>query len=604
MSVPEDSPPLIAWDDKDGPRSLLYGDLYFSRDDGLSESRAVFLGGCDLPRAWAGRTRFCVAELGFGTGLNIVALLDLWRQFRPADGRLHVFSVDAHPLAAVEAARALSHWPQIAPSADALISRWPGRARGFHRIDLPHLYATVDLAVMEAEAALEAWEGVADGWFLDGFAPALNPAMWRPEVLRLIAARSAPDARLASYTVAGSVRRGLAEVGFAVERCPGFGKKRERLEGRLAGDAAPVLRHLPAVAVIGAGIAGMALCRAFGILGVTAQLFDAVGVGAGASGGPAALAAPRLDAGLGPAAALFAQAMRTAVGAYAAVPGAVIDRQALQLQIGPKDPRRFAAVAGSEVFEPGGMSACDAPGVSAHLGESAPAGLKIDAALVVEPARVLAAWSPPLSIQRVASITACAGGWRLSDTAGNEIAVCEIVCVAAGMDSAALIPNLNLTPVRGQASVAEGLTWPIATLFGGYVVPTRTGMVFGATHDRDDTGTEPRDADHLRNLAAVGAVLPGLSARLATRTLQARTGVRATTSDYLPLAGAASPEALGVFVLTGLGSRGYCLAPLLAEHVAALALGAPSPMPKALGALVDPARFAARARRKARGSFG
>ena len=531
-------------------------------------------------------------------------MLDLWRRFRPVDGRLHVFSIDAHPLGAAEAARGLSRWPEVASVADALVAGWPGRARGFHRIDLPTLHATVDLAVMEAETALDAWAGPADAWFLDGFAPALNPAMWSPDVLRLIAARSAPGARLATYTVAGAVRRGLADVGFAVERRPGFGRKRERLEGRFAGDAAPLSRRSPAVAVIGAGIAGASLCRAFDNLGVAARLFDAVGVGAGASGGPAALAAPRLDAGLGPAAALFAQAMRTAGGAYDAVAGAVIARRALQLQIGPKDPRRFAAVAGSDVFEPGGMSPCDAPDVSAHLGESVPAALKIDAALVVEPARVLAAWSPPPSIRRVATVTACAEGWRLSDAAGNEIAVCEIVCVAAGMDSAALIPDLNLTPVRGQASVAEGLTWPIATLFGGYVLPTRTGMVFGATHDRDDTGTEPRDADHLRNLAAVGVVLPELSARLATRTLQARTGVRATTSDYLPLAGAASRETRDVFVLTGLGSRGYCLAPLLAEHVAALALGAPSPLPKTMRDLVDPARFADRARRKGRGTVG
>ena len=73
-----DEPPIIF--DADGlPRSRRYGDVYFSREGGLAESRAVFLAGCGLPARWADRRMFTVAELGFGTGLNILALLELWR---------------------------------------------------------------------------------------------------------------------------------------------------------------------------------------------------------------------------------------------------------------------------------------------------------------------------------------------------------------------------------------------------------------------------------------------------------------------------------------------------------------------------------------------
>ena len=76
--------------------------------------------------------------------------------------------------------------------------------------------------------------------------------------------------------------------------------------------------------------------------------------------------------------------------------------------------------------------------------------------------------------------------------------------------------------------------------------------------------------------------------------------IRATTRDYLPLAGAVADAPPGLVALTGLGSRGFCLAPLLAEHIAADVLGAPSPLPAPLAALVDPGRFAARAARKGR----
>jgi tRNA 5-methylaminomethyl-2-thiouridine biosynthesis bifunctional protein len=65
-----------------------------------------------------------------------------------------------------------------------------------------------------------------------------------------------------------------------------------------------------------------------------------------------------------------------------------------------------------------------------------------------------------------------------------------------------------------------------------------------------------------------------------------------------PIAG--ETDQAGVYVLTGFGSRGFSLAPLLAEHVAALALGAPSPISVAAADLVTPGRFARRAARRGR----
>jgi tRNA 5-methylaminomethyl-2-thiouridine biosynthesis bifunctional protein len=152
--------------------------------------------------------------------------------------------------------------------------------------------------------------------------------------------------------------------------------------------------------------------------------------------------------------------------------------------------------------------------------------------------------------------------------------------------------------VRGQASWVEPAAAPPATAWGGYAVPTRTGVLFGATHDRDETRLDVRAEDHARNLETLAARLPGLAGRLAGRAPQGRASVRATTADRLPLAGGAD----GLFVLTGFGSRGFSLAPLLAEHVAALALGAPSPLAADLAALVEPGRFARRA--AARGGPG
>ena len=144
----------LEWGEDGAPRSRRFGDVYYSLADGLAESRAVYLHGCGLPEAWRGRTRFVAGELGFGSGLNIVALLDLWARERPPGGRLQVFSVEAFPMSAAEAARALDAWPELAATARLLLDRWPGRARGFHRVDLPELDAVLDVAVMDAAEAL------------------------------------------------------------------------------------------------------------------------------------------------------------------------------------------------------------------------------------------------------------------------------------------------------------------------------------------------------------------------------------------------------------------------------------------------------------------
>src|ERR1700733_8686760 len=113
-SDPDPAASPVVWGLDGAPRSRRFDDVYFSNADGLAESRAVFLAGCGLPDAWVGRRRFTVGELGFGSGLNLLALLQLWARARPPGGRLHLFSVDAFPMTAADAARALGRWPELA----------------------------------------------------------------------------------------------------------------------------------------------------------------------------------------------------------------------------------------------------------------------------------------------------------------------------------------------------------------------------------------------------------------------------------------------------------------------------------------------------------
>jgi tRNA 5-methylaminomethyl-2-thiouridine biosynthesis bifunctional protein len=246
----------------------------------------------------------------------------------------------------------------------------------------------------------------------------------------------------------------------------------------------------------------------------------------------------------------------------------------LQLPTGDRDPARFAKVAEQDLFEPGAMVLRDD-------------ALAMTCALVIEPAVVTAAWSGEIIRRRVARLEHDGQGWSLFDDVGDLILTADRVALAGGAATGDLAAEIRLKPVRGQASWADGET-TAATAFGGYAVPARTGVLFGATHDRDQTAVDVRPEDHARNLETLAKGLPDLAARLAGKIFEGRAAIRATTPDRLPLAGIRDD---GVLVLTGLGSRGFCLAPLLAEHLVARALGVPSPLPRQLSHLTASRRF-------------
>lgn len=589
MTQPEDRDPQLIWTEAGEPRSGRYGDVYFSAEDGLAESRAVFLQGCGLPEAWAGRSRFTVAELGLGSGLNIVALLDLWRRTRPEGGRLHVFSMEGYPLSAAEARRALSNWPEVADAADALLAAWPPATPGFHRIDLRDWGVVIDVAVGDVGWALSEWSGRADAWFLDGFAPSTNPEMWSETVLDHIASRSAPGARIATFTVAGAVRRGLAERGFVVEKRPGHGRKRERLEARNADSATP--SRIPSVAVVGAGIAGAGVIRALRAQGCRPVLIEGERPGAGASGFPAALVTPRFDLGDAAIAGLFAQALERSADLYAATPGAVVARGVLQMAATGRDVARFARIAEQPLWPRDRLRLVDPAEASAIAGEPVtdPA-LAMNGAFTVAPAVVLDTWlgDTPRIVAATHRIEQSADGWRLLDSDDRLLAEAEVVVVCGGAGTAELLPDLAMSPVRGQADWVAGPT-PPAMAWGGYVAPTAGGFLFGATHDRGRTDVEVSADDTARNLAILSARLPGLAAGLDATEIRSRAAVRATTRDRLPVAGGIESTS-GLFVLGGLGSRGFCLSPLLGEHLAALILDLPSPLPASIAGWLSPSR--------------
>lgn len=218
--------PALSWKDGRVPVSARFDDPYYSLEDGLAETRHVFLAGNGLPERF--RDGFHVAELGFGTGLNLLATLHAWRA-AAIPGTLRFTSFEAYPLAPEDMTRAQSAFTELAGLAAELAPYWRDGAR---EIALPDLAFT--LVTGDARETLPKWRGAADAWFLDGFSPARNPELWEPALLSDVARHTAPGGTAATYSAAGAVRRALDAAGLVTARQPGYGRKRHMTVARKA----------------------------------------------------------------------------------------------------------------------------------------------------------------------------------------------------------------------------------------------------------------------------------------------------------------------------------------------------------------------------------
>lgn len=215
----------LEWRDGDVPVSVRFDDPYFSATGGLAESRHVFLAGNHLPQRF--RPGFHIGELGFGTGLNMLAAWAAWRD-NGRGGTLRFTSFEAFPMAPEDMTRALARFPEIDDLASGFLKC---RAAGETRIRLDGLDA--EIVTGDARDTLPRMADRVDAWFLDGFSPARNPELWGRELMAEVAAHTHSGGTFATYTAAGHIRRTLNDVGFSTDRRPGFGRKRHMTCGFL-----------------------------------------------------------------------------------------------------------------------------------------------------------------------------------------------------------------------------------------------------------------------------------------------------------------------------------------------------------------------------------
>lgn len=648
--------PQLQWQEGQ-PFSLMFHDPYFSKVNGLEESRYVFLQQNNLQERWQAwpwqeQRSFSLVETGFGTGLNFLLTWQAWRARPSNQGWLHFTSIEKHPLTVAQMRQASNLWPELAELTEQLLKNYPLPIKGMHHINFAQERISLTLYFSDIEQALPQLTAPVHAWYLDGFAPARNPQMWSHSLFKTLRLLSAPNATLATFTAAGDIKRALIGAGFSVEKIKGYGAKRDMLRAvftQSLGPERPAYFHLKPwlvhnadtaneVIIIGAGLAGATTARALAERGVTVRVLDKLGIAQGGSGNPQGGLYIKLAADDN---ALHSEFYLSAYQyALSYLNRHLDDGNAenkhwqpcgmIQLAFDEKEAARQQQFLKNQALPAQLLQAKNANAISTKVGGDLPlSGLVYPQGGWLNPVvlceRLLT--HPNIHFERCEVL-------RLSEQNDHYVLHCdqgEKFCthlvLANAYAAEQLYPDgyFNLKNIRGQLSFLNAqLTPPLNAVISGrnYLAPAQQGrMCLGATFDPDDFHPDLRDEDHLKNLDALSDYGESWQ-RLKELGLQAivggRVGFRACAPDYLPLIGTVpdaekfkeafaflrkdskhipktpAPIKKGLWVNLGHGAKGIATAPLCAEILASLICADALPVPLDIYEALWPGRFLVR----------
>jgi tRNA 5-methylaminomethyl-2-thiouridine biosynthesis bifunctional protein len=647
-------PANLEFNNEGTPVSRDFDDVYFSNDNGLEETRYVFLGGNRLTERFTthDRSHLVVAESGFGTGLNFLTLWQAFKTFRDSQPeatlqRLHFISFEKFPLRLNDLKLAHQHWPELAEFAAQLQAQWPLPFSGCHRLILDAGRVTLDLWFGDINELVDTLDDTlnqqVDAWFLDGFAPAKNPDMWTPTLFNAMAKLARPGATVATFTSAGFVRRGLNDAGFCIKKSKGFGRKREMLTG-YRDDSQPATATAPwfarsgsetrETAIIGGGIASALLSLALLRRGWQVTLYCEDDVPAqGASGNRQGALYPLLSAHDPAMETFFPAAFTFARRLYDSLPVAFDHDWCGVTQLGwdEKSSHKIAQML-KLALPPEIAVAVDKAEVQRTLGiDTGCAGIQYPLGGWLCPAQLTAAVIE-LSSQnglnvhwnyRCDTLDAQANGWALHFANGVTKHHANVV-LANGhqINQFTQTAELPVSAVGGQVSHIPTTT-ELGKLrqvlcYDGYLTPQNPHNqqhCIGASYHRGQTDMVYSEEDQQHNRQRLLDCFPDAAwaQEVDVSDGEARCGVRCATRDHLPMMGnvpdypqtletyatlaekrdnaKSAPIHNSLFMLGGLGSRGLCSAPLLAEILASQMSHEPLPLDARTLAALNPNRL-------------
>lgn len=582
----------IEWSEQNNPLCLRHGDIYFSKQNGIEESRYVFLTANNLPERWGSiqNQPYVIAETGFGTGLNFLSTWQTWQQSAQKNARLHYISTEKYPLSKNDLQRSLSVWPELADVAEEFIGNYPILTAGPHRLILAGGSVILDLLLGDAQQQLQQyWDDhsakqknlAVNSWYLDGFSPNKNPDMWTLELFEQIARMSSSNTQFSTFTAAGDIRRKLEQCGFTVEKIKGYGNKREMLRGNFddrkdstTNSQWPVPWHLGSphfgsrhqadqahAIVVGAGLAGCTSAEALIRRGWDITLIEQHNVVANeASGNNQGILYTRLSHQMSTLSEFTLQSYLFSLRYYKnkflsknlqdGIDGALCG--ALHLHSKPSHTLHPQLQHLLDRVEDLAQSLTEAEAKTVAGIAAVGAGLFFPGAGWISPASLCQEISQQAGIKLITgtgpvSIQFLDDHWQVFAEDGTLIDHSPTLIIASGTSSNTF-EQLNWLPlqkIRGQTSelMANEYSDKLQTVLchEGYIAPAKNGKhCMGATFDIGDDCQHLRDEDHNKNLEQLTQAAPELGKSLgenALNSIDGRVGFRCASPDYLPLVG-------------------------------------------------------------------
>lgn len=225
----------------------------------------------------------------------------------------------------------------------------------------------------------------------------------------------------------------------------------------------------------------------------------------------------------------------------------------------------------------------------------------------VKPTALVNAWLRASGIAwrgdvKVSQLTFGHEGWQVRDAAGDLLAEADLVVLAAGYASQALAASAgavqpDLQAIRGQVTFGlQGDSYQLPPFavngHGGLItaVPSPDGPMWlmGAGYERDELVPTIKAQDHTDNLTRLQSLLPdaarALEVQFSPQHARGWAGIRCATPNRLPLVGriATADSKPGLWMCTGMGSRGLSFAALCGELLVAQLHGEPLPVDRQL----------------------
>ena len=497
-----------------------FDDIYFNADDPIGQSEYVFNSVFD--EIWSKKSEFNVLEAGFGAGLNFLCV---FKRFKNSNKFLNFVSIEKTPIAKDDLVKIYANFSELADVSGELLGAYPPLICGFHRLNLaPNV--TLTLCFGDVADVLDELSFSADAIFMDGFAPAKNEAMWSELVCAKIANLCAFGATVCTYSASGALKRALQNSGFEVNLLKGYGKKREMLRAKFAGERQaeseiwfsrfdPASRTTPKSAlVIGGGVAGCVCAFKLRQRGLDVTIAEKRGdIALNGSGNHCGILMPLITKPSVNLGRMHMNAFLQAARFYERNLGTeeIEFCGAMDYAYEQKTLERFYEWhefdSDNGVFE---LKFDNEPYASAFIFKGAKA----------RPRKMCKAASAGIKMLLNCEFTGfetLEGGAVRAHFKDRQIIDADVLVLAIGSESMELFAgyDIRLSSVRGQVTHIEPAVWASAPFSAkGYVCPPAEGVqVIGATYDRNLFLDEPRSSDDEKNLADVAEFLGGKFAK-------------------------------------------------------------------------------------------